>query len=143
MHIHHLHAMSPDVLTAFGVTFAAGLATLIGWLVVVRGNQANPRLLAFGLAFAAGAMIYVSLVEIFVKSQDSFADALAGDRLSYGLATLMLFIGIGLVITLDRLVPNPHGHLEEKGATKGPTPCWRVRACWRRRRLRRTISQRG
>lgn len=111
--------MDPTVLTAFAVTLAAGLATMLGWLAVIRGNQANPRLLAFGLAFAAGAMIYVSLAEIFVKSQESFGTwfGVVGQP-SYGLATLMLFLGMGIVIALDRFVPNPHGHLDEAGATR-------------------------
>ncbi len=34
----------------------------------------NPRVLAWGLAFAAGAMVFVSLVEIFGKAQRSFGD---------------------------------------------------------------------
>ncbi len=118
-------AMESAVVTAFAVTLLAGLATLIGWLVVIRGNEANPRLLAFGLAFAAGAMVYVSLVEIFVKSQDSFlaSNWFSGDdQLPYAMATLMLFLGMGLVIALDRLVPNPHGRLEEVGTAQGPDP---------------------
>lgn len=117
--------MDPNVLPAFGVTLAAGLATVIGWLVVVRGNTGNPRLLAFGLAFAAGAMIYVSLVEIFMKSQDSFGAwfQAPGAQGPYAMATLMLFIGMGLVILLDRFVPNPHGHLDTPSATPGaPNP---------------------
>lgn len=116
--------MDAPVLTAFSVTFAAGLATLFGWLAVVRGNTANPRLLAFGLAFAAGAMVYVSLAEIFVKAQDSFAAAAwfgGQTQGSYGLATLMLFLGMGLVIVLDRFVPNPHGRLQAQGGTS-PDP---------------------
>ena len=116
--------MDGTVLTAFLVTCLAGLATLLGWLAVVRGNPANPRLLAFGLAFAAGAMIFVSLAEIFIKSQTSFAEAFStlSERGPYGLATLMLFLGMGLVILLDRLVPNPHGHLDTTGASKGADP---------------------
>ena len=119
--------MDANVFTAFAVTLSAGLATLIGWLAVIRGNRANPRLLAFGLAFAAGAMIYVSLAEIFIKSQDSFADWFgAQGQQSYGLATLMLFLGMGLVMVLDRFVPNPHGQLEEAQAPSipksGPDP---------------------
>ncbi len=118
--------MDSTVLTAFAVTLAAGLATLLGWFAVIRGNTANPRLLAFGLAFAAGAMVYVSLVEIFVKSQDSFAEAFlnGGEQLTFGLATLMLFCGVGLVIALDRLVPNPHGDLPQNApsSSKGPDP---------------------
>lgn len=35
---------------------------------------ASKRFLAGSLGLAAGVMLYVSLVEIFVKSQDSFAN---------------------------------------------------------------------
>ena len=115
--------MSPDVITAFGVTLAAGLATLLGWFAVIRGNTANPRLLAFGLAFAAGAMIYVSLVEIFGKSHDSFITVFGAEgQASFAMATLLLFAGMGLVIALDRFVPNPHGHLEQPVNQAGPDP---------------------
>lgn len=115
--------MDVNVLTAFAVTVAAGLATLLGWLAVVRGNTANPRLLAFGLAFAAGAMIYVSLVEIFAKSNASFILAFGVDgQASFGMTTLMLFAGMGLVIALDRFVPNPHGHLDTPESQGGPNP---------------------
>ena len=120
----HVAAMESNIFIAFAVTSIAGLATILGWLAVIRGNQANPRLLAFGLAFAAGAMIYVSLAEIFIKSQDNFNVWFGGEpgRLPYGLATLMLFIGVGLVILLDRVVPNPHGHFEQTAIKKGPNP---------------------
>ena len=115
--------MDSSLFTAFAVTLAAGLATLLGWLVVIRGNTANPRLLAFGLAFAAGAMIYVSLVEIFVKSQKSLETwfNIEGQG-SYGLATLMLFLGMGVVIALDRFVPNPHGNLDQSEPVTGANP---------------------
>lgn len=49
---------------AFGATFAAGLATVLGSLLVFTTKKPNPRMLAFGLAFAGGAMVYVSLSEI-------------------------------------------------------------------------------
>ncbi len=118
--------MEQTIIIAFAVTVLAGLATLIGWLAVIRGTTANPRLLSFGLAFAAGAMVYVSLVEIFVKSQESFMSALwfsgSDEQSPYAMATLMLFAGVAVVIMLDRLVPNPHGKLEQPGRSQGPDP---------------------
>lgn len=98
---------APNVLTAFAVCFAAGMATLVGGLSVVRGNTANPRLLAFGLAFAGGAMVYVSLVEIFQKSVLSFEAVLLPAN-AYAIATMTLFIGVGALVAIDRLIPNPH-----------------------------------
>ncbi len=103
---------SPAVLIAFAVTLGAGLATAIGAASVFRVHHSNPRVLAFGLAFAAGAMVYVSLVEIFVKSQVAFTEGF-GAKGGYSMATLMVFLGMALVMALDRFVPNPHPTLQE------------------------------
>ncbi|MBS7789421.1 zinc transporter ZupT [Roseococcus sp. SDR] len=98
---------SPAVLVALGVTLAAGLSTVLGAAFVVRADQARPRLLPLALAFAGGAMVYVSLVEILPKAALSLSDA-HGDRGGYALATLAFFAGVALLVLLDRLVPNPH-----------------------------------
>lgn len=102
------------VLIALAVTLGAGLATALGAIYVFRAHHSNARVLAFGLAFAAGAMVYVSLVEIFVKSQQSFKAGF-GESNGYALATLMLFAGMGVVMALDRLLPNPHSGLQAIG----------------------------
>ncbi len=82
------HALlAPNVWIAFAVCLFAGLATVIGAAFLLRAERANPRLLAFGLAFAGGAMVYVSLAEIFVKSQLAFAESFA-DKQAYSYATL-------------------------------------------------------
>jgi zinc transporter, ZIP family len=104
---------SHAVLIAFAATFAASLATILGSLSVVKADRSSAKLLAFGLAFAGGAMVYISFVEIFQKSVIAFKH-LHTDKDAYGLATLFFFIGIGLLVVLDRLVPNPHvdtGHV--------------------------------
>lgn len=59
---------SPDVLVALGVSASAGLAKVLGGLFVLRTDKTNSHHLAIALAFAGGAMVYVSLVEIFAKS---------------------------------------------------------------------------
>jgi zinc transporter, ZIP family len=99
------------VLIAFAVTLAAGLATALGSIVLFRASTGNPRLLAAGLAFAAGAMIFVSLVEIFGKSQKAFGEVY-GEKGGMTGAMIAFFAGVLLVILLDRLVPNPHRGLD-------------------------------
>ncbi|MGE3246180.1 MAG: zinc transporter ZupT [Beijerinckiaceae bacterium] len=103
---------SEAVLIALAIAFGAGLATVLGSLMVIFARETNTRLLSFGLAFSAGAMVYVSLVEIFVKANDSFEKA-AGAKAGYAWATLFFFAGVALLVALDRLVPNPHPGMAE------------------------------
>jgi ZIP family zinc transporter len=93
---------------ALGVCAAAALSTVIGSLFVVFSKEPNPRLLAFGLAFSGGAMVYVSLVEIFWKAEASFAE-LHDPKTAYILATLAFFAGVLVLMAVDRWMPNPHG----------------------------------
>lgn len=79
-----LEVSSHNVWTALAVTLAAGLATGLGSLMVVFAKKPNPRLLAFGLAFAGGAMVLVSLSEILNKSIASFSNAY-NDKLGFHL----------------------------------------------------------
>jgi ZIP family zinc transporter len=102
---------NPAVLLALSVTVLAAMATVVGALVVVTANRSSPRLLAFGLAFAAGAMVYISLVEIFGKSVTPFTEVY-GARGGYTAATLAFFCGVALLVLIDRLIPNPHAALD-------------------------------
>ena len=76
-----------NILIALAVTTGAGLATGIGGLLVFTTRAPNARLLAFGLAFAGGAMVFVSLSEILNKSIQSFSLAY-GDNLGFTCAIL-------------------------------------------------------
>ena len=105
--------MSEPVLIAFAVCIAAAAATVLGSIFVLRANQANPRLLAFGLAFAGGAMVYVSLVEIFNKSVAAFTAA-SDPKTGYAYATLSFFAGVLLLAIIDRVIPNPHEGMDER-----------------------------
>ncbi len=111
---------TPEALLAFALCAGAALATVIGSAVMIGAHHSNPRLLAFGLAFAGGAMVYISLVEIFGKSFLGFT-ALYADNPAYTYATLSFFAGIVLVAAIDRLVPNPHATLSmAEGAAPSP-----------------------
>ncbi len=98
-------------LVALAVTTAAGLATGFGSLLVFASKKPNARLLAFGLAFAGGAMVYVSLGEILNKSILSFSNAY-GEQLGFTWGTLSFLAGVLLIMGIDHLVPNPHERLE-------------------------------
>ena len=58
------------VVFAFGLTLFAGLATGIGSAIAFFAKRTNTKFLSVALGFSAGVMIYVSLVEIFVKAKD-------------------------------------------------------------------------
>jgi zinc transporter, ZIP family len=103
---------TPNALVALGITVGAGLATVLGSFLVVFARRTNTRVLAFGLAFAAGAMVYVSLVEIFVKSQLAL-EALYPAKTAYAYATLWFFAGVLLLAVIDRMVANPHAVMDE------------------------------
>ncbi len=99
-----------DVLFAFGLTVFAGLSTGIGSALAFFAKSTNTRFLTASLGFSAGVMIYVSMVEIFVKARDALSSAV-GPSLGYLYTTLAFFGGILLIGLIDKLVPsfeNPH-----------------------------------
>lgn len=102
--------MENNVLFAFGLTLFAGLSTGIGSLIGFMSKQFNPRFLTIALGFSAGVMIYVSMVEIFVKARDSLTVGF-GDKMGYVLTVVSFFAGIAVIALIDKLIPsyeNPH-----------------------------------
>lgn len=100
-----------NVYIALAVTLAAGMATVLGSVLVFLSKSPNPRMLSFGLAFAGGAMVFVSLTEIFTKSQEAFISAHGSSR-GFAFATFAFLAGMAAVALIDRLVPNPHDTLD-------------------------------
>lgn len=115
---------SPDssgnnVGVAFGLVTASGLATSLGaaaafWMPMPKpGARSNPWLAA-SLGAAAGVMVYVSFVEIFVaKSVVLFEACIDRSELAYLYATLCFFGGVLLTVTFDRAL-----HLFERWAQR-------------------------
>jgi ZIP family zinc transporter len=102
--------MEDNVLFALGLTLFAGLSTGIGSLIGFMSKQFNPRFLTVALGFSAGVMIYVSMVEIFVKARDSLTVSF-GDKMGYVLTVASFFAGIAVIALIDKLIPsyeNPH-----------------------------------
>jgi ZIP family zinc transporter len=95
---------------ALMLTVFAGLATGIGSIMALFAKRTNIKFLSISLGFSAGVMIYVSFVEIFVKSEESLVEAV-GTGLSSWINVLAFFGGIGMIALIDFLVPsgeNPH-----------------------------------
>jgi len=109
--------MENNVLFALGLTLFAGLSTGIGSLIGFLSKQFNPRFLTIALGFSAGVMIYVSMIEIFVKARDSLTVSF-GDRMGYVLTVVSFFAGIAVIALIDKLIPsyeNPHEmNIEQK-----------------------------
>ena len=99
-----------ELLFAFGLTLFAGLATGVGAFLALVTRRTDAKFLAVSLGFSAGVMIYVSLVEIFVKAQVALVAEL-GERAGAWATAGGFFGGIALIAVIDRLVPsrvNPH-----------------------------------
>lgn len=102
--------MREDVLLAFILTALAGLSTGIGSAIAFLSKQTNKAFLSVSLGFSAGVMIYVSLVEIFVKAKDTLVEvhgSLPGAWITVG----AFFGGILIIALIDRAIPsyeNPH-----------------------------------
>lgn len=99
------------VLFALGLTLFAGLSTGIGSALAFYTKKTNETFLSAALGFSAGVMIYVSMVEIFVKARASLENYFTNDSFAYLVTTLSFFGGIGVIALIDKLVPegeNPH-----------------------------------
>ena len=102
--------MGENVLFAFLLTVVAGLCTGIGSLLALITNRTNKAFLSMALGFSAGVMIYVSMIEIFVKAQVALSEV--HGRIPAAWITVgAFFAGILTIAIIDRLIPsyeNPH-----------------------------------
>lgn len=95
------------------LTTFAGAATSIGGAIAVARSSPGSRMLAGGLGFSAGVMLYVALVEILAKGTAELVSA-HGRVPGHWYAVAAFFGGIALIGLIDRLVPaeiNPHEHI--------------------------------
>ncbi len=98
------------IIFAFSLTLFAGLSTGIGSALAFFTKQTSHKFLSGALGFSAGVMIYVSMIEIFVKARDSLS-VVYGSTKGYWVTTVAFFVGIAVIGIIDKLVPdasNPH-----------------------------------
>lgn len=101
---------SSTILFAFLLTCFAGLSTGVGSALAFFTKRTNTKFLSIALGFSAGVMIYVSMTEILNKANDSLSSVL-GEKPGAWMTALGFFVGIGLIMVIDNLLPqanNPH-----------------------------------
>lgn len=91
---------------ALGLTLFAGLATGIGGLAAFVRGGIGPRFIAGALGFSAGAMLYVSFVEILAEARHVMSEEL-GAGVGGWVALASFFGGMVIVGAIDRCVPEP------------------------------------
>ncbi|MDF1509127.1 zinc transporter ZupT [Robertmurraya sp. DFI.2.37] len=102
--------MDENLLLAFGLTLMAGLATGIGSVLAFFTKTTNTKFLSLALGFSAGVMIYVSMIEIFVKAKDALVSSL-GEAGGNWATVAGFFGGMLLIALIDKFIPkqgNPH-----------------------------------
>lgn len=98
------------ILLAFGLTLFAGLSTGIGSALAFFTRRTNEKFLAIALGFSAGVMIYVSMIEIFVKAKDALVGELGVTQGNW-ITVISFFAGIAVIGIIDKMIPapeNPH-----------------------------------
>lgn len=106
------------MLQALLVSLLAGLATSVGGLLAMNRKTLQREYLAVALAFAAGAMLMVSFMQILPLGIDLLTETqplMAAEAIVF----LAFFGGIALVLVIDRFLPaslNP-SEIEGREAT--------------------------
>jgi ZIP family zinc transporter len=109
---------SGSVGLALLITTLAGLATALGSLVALALKPANRWALSLALGFSAGAMLFISFVELLPTASREFGGGAWGTWLALG-AFLAAF---ALAAVFDALMPGaPRGSREPAGGSQeGP-----------------------
>jgi len=96
-----------NVAVAFALVIGSSLSTGLGASAVFFPSivkLTSTRVLASSLAFAAGVMLYVSFLEIIIKSQMSFSDAGYSEGESHLYSTICFFCGVICMMLVEKLV---------------------------------------
>ena len=96
-----------NIWTAFGLTMIAGLSTGIGSLIALMSKRTNTNFLCASLGFSAGVMLYLSFMELIPEAKNEFL-LYFGDKTGTLYLLLAFFGGMGLIMLIDFLVPEPN-----------------------------------
>jgi len=103
-----------SMLQALIVSLLAGLATSIGGLLAMNRRTLEREYLAVSLAFAAGAMLLVSFMEILPLGVDAMRESWS-EQAAQAIVYLAFFGGIGLVLAIDQFLPSSLNPSEIEG----------------------------
>lgn len=97
--------MENNFIFALSLTVFSGICTSIGGVLAFFIKRNNMNIMALGLGFSAGIMIYVSLVEINAKAAESLKSYL-GDIQGEWITVGFFLAGILLAAGVDKLLPE-------------------------------------
>ena len=91
--------MDPALKYGLVLSLIAGMATTVGAAIALVVRRFSDRMLALLLGFAAGVMIAVSFLELYVKAEEEVGP---------GMAAIGFFSGFGIIFLVDVLVPHSY-----------------------------------
>ena len=91
---------------AFGLTMIAGLSTGIGSLIALIAKRTNTKFLCVSLGFSAGVMLFVSFMDLLPIAKDELF-SYYGEKIGMLSLLLAFFGGMGLILLIDFLIPEP------------------------------------
>lgn len=112
-----------QALMALGISIIAGMATLLGALVIFLTKGKSEKMVTFSLAFAAGVMLTVSFSDLLPEAR-GFLSASQGD--TWGVLYMIAFLIVGILVaaSLDYFVP--HEEFDEENQEKPHQNLFRV-----------------
>lgn len=99
--------MEHNVLIAFLITGIAGLTTLVGTVLLFFTKKTNTKFLSASLGFSAGAMIFISFVDIMPKAQEQLLTTYS-EKTALLYTVLAFFAGMLILALIDKLIPEAH-----------------------------------
>ena len=121
---------------AFLLTLFAGLSTGVGSLIAFFAKKTNKKFLSISLGFSAGVMIYVSMIEIFVKAQDALTVEL-GEKLGAVWTVIAFFCGMFLIALIDKLIPSEENPHEPRNVIADCEGCGECEICVKEQKAKR------
>ena len=97
------------VAIAFLVTLIAGLFTSVGSCLSFLIKRTNTKLLSLLLGFAAGVMIYLSMMEILIEGMDTLS-TIYGTKQGIFYGILSFVGGMAIIALINKIIPHNENH---------------------------------
>lgn len=129
-----------NIMFAFMLTLFAGLSTGVGSLIAFFAKKTNKKFLSISLGFSAGVMIYVSMIEIFVKAQEALTSEL-GQKTGAIWTVVAFFGGMFLIALIDKLIPSAENPHEARSVVADCEGCGECEICVKEQKAKREKEQ--
>jgi ZIP family zinc transporter len=103
--------MDLQAIYALLLSIIAGMATLIGAIIVIFTKTENKKFISAALGFASGIMISVSMLELFSTSNDLITMG-TSTILGHIIATFSLAVGMFITFIINRFVQDDNESLD-------------------------------